>query len=234
MFTGIIEALGTVSNLQLRNAEWRLRIVSKTLSFADVNLGDSIAVNGVCLTVVQLHGSGFSADVSAETMNLTTLHKLGGNSQVNLEKALLANSRLGGHIVSGHVDGVGELLSTKPDGGSIRMTFRAPAELARYIAKKGSICIDGASLTVNEVTGAEFSVNIIPHTQTQTIMHAYTAGQQVNLEVDLIARYLERLLLGDKAGELQTDGQRTDKESSSKAGAMSREFLMEHGFAHTK
>jgi len=228
MFTGIIEALGSVSDLQLRNAEWRIRIGSKALDLSDVKIGDSIAVNGVCLTVVQMAEHDFSADVSAETMKLTTLHNLSKGTLANLEKALQAGGRLGGHIVSGHVDGVGELLSIKPDGGSIQMHFRAPAELARYIAKKGSICIDGTSLTVNEVNGACFSVYIIPHTQAQTVMHTYRKGQQVNLEVDLISRYLERLILGDKAADMNSD---THTNTSS---ALTQEYLLQNGFGHTK
>jgi len=230
MFTGIIEALGSVSDLQLRNAEWRIRVSSKLLDLSDVKIGDSIAVNGVCLTVVQMAAQDFSADVSAETMKLTTLHTLSKGTVVNLEKALKAGGRLGGHIVSGHVDGVGELLSIKQDGGSIQMSFRAPADLARYIAKKGSICIDGTSLTVNEVNGACFSVYIIPHTQAQTVMHTYRKGQQVNLEVDLISRYLERLILGDKAAVMNSEPH-TDTNTAS---ALSQEYLLQNGFGHTK
>lgn len=206
MFTGIIEAVGQIGERQLRQAEWRLRIDSGSLGLDDVKLGDSISVNGVCLTVVDLHEQGFSADVSNETMQVTTLSELTEGAKVNLEKALLATSRLGGHVVSGHVDGIGELLSTQADGGSVRMDFRAPDALARYIARKGSICIDGASLTVNDVEGVQFSVNIIPHTQEQTVMHTYRPGQQVNLEVDLISRYLERLMLGSRDGEGQGGG----------------------------
>jgi len=230
MFTGIIEALGSVSDLQLRNAEWRIRISSKVLDLSDVKIGDSIAVNGVCLTVVHMAAQDFSADVSAETMKLTTLRNLSKRSLVNLEKALTAGGRLGGHIVSGHVDGVGELLNIKPDGGSIQMSFRAPAELARYIAKKGSICIDGTSLTVNEVNGACFSVYIIPHTQAQTVMHTYSKGQQVNLEVDLISRYLERLILGDKAADMNSESY-TD---TSPGSTLTQEYLLQNGFGHTK
>ncbi len=220
MFTGIIEALGSVDSLQLQGGEWRLRVRSESLDFADVGLGDSIAVNGVCLTVTQLAPHGFAADVSNETMQLTTLHGLHTGSRVNLEKALTPVKRLGGHIVSGHVDGVGELLARRPDGASIRMDFRAPAALARYIAQKGSICIDGTSLTVNTVNGATFSINVIPHTQAQTILQDYREGQQVNLEVDLIARYLERLMQGEHAAD----------EHDSKAGTLTRAFLADQGF----
>lgn len=219
MFTGIIEALGSVADLKLRGGEWRLRIHSSTLDFADVQLGDSIAVNGCCLTVTHFADHQFDADVSNETMQHTTLQSLKPGSRVNLEKALTPSKRLGGHIVSGHVDGVGELLATRPDGASIRMDFRAPDALARYIAQKGSICIDGTSLTVNTVDGANFSVNIIPHTQQETIIQDYRPGQKVNLEVDLIARYLERLMQGDAAA---TQG--------SKASNLTQTLLAENGF----
>ncbi len=201
MFTGIIEALGKIHQLQELNKESRLTVDSGSLPLADVKLGDSIAVSGVCLTVVALHENGFAADVSQETLRLTTLGQLRPGMAVNLEKAMTISSRLGGHIVSGHVDGVGILKDTRPDGGSLHMTFVAPDNLARYIAAKGSICIDGTSLTVNQVRGAEFTINIIPHTQQETVMQFYTPGQHVNLEVDLISRYLERLMLGDKAAQ---------------------------------
>lgn len=219
MFTGIIEALGSVADLQLRGGEWRLRIQSQALDFADVQLGDSIAVNGCCLTVTHFANAHFDADVSNETLQHTTLQGLKPGSKVNLEKALTPSKRLGGHIVSGHVDGVGELIAMRPDGASIRMDFRAPDSLARYIAQKGSICIDGTSLTVNTVDGASFSVNIIPHTQQETIIQDYRPGQKVNLEVDLIARYLERLMQGDAA---VTKG--------SQASTLSQSLLAEHGF----
>lgn len=219
MFTGIIEALGSVADLQLRGGEWRLTVSSPALDFSDVVLGDSIAVNGVCLTVTRLGHAQFEADVSNETMQLTTLHGLTKGSKLNLEKALTPTKRLGGHIVSGHVDGVGELIDRRPDGASVRMDFRAPTELAKYIAQKGSICIDGTSLTVNTVKGATFSVNIIPHTQAQTIIQDYRPGQKVNLEVDLIARYLERLMQGEHAAD------------EGDAVKLTRGFLAENGFA---
>lgn len=205
MFTGIIEALGFVADLQLRGGEWRMSVRSTALDFGDVILGDSIAVNGVCLTVTKLGVGQFEVDVSNETMQHTTLNVLSKGTKVNLEKALTPSKRLGGHIVSGHVDGVGELIDLRPDGASIRMDFRAPKDLAKYIAQKGSICIDGTSLTVNSVNGATFSVNIIPHTQTETTIQDYKVGGKVNLEVDLIARYLERLMQGDSAAQEQQD-----------------------------
>ena len=170
MFTGIIEATGSVANLTRVREEWRLVIAAGGLSLADVKLGDSIAVNGCCLTVVEFDERQFAADVSNETMNCTSLGQLKTGSRVNLEKAMQATSRFGGHIVSGHVDGVGSLVSSAPDGQSIRLVYEAPKELARYIAGKGSICIDGTSLTVNAVNGAQFTVNVIPHTQVETII----------------------------------------------------------------
>ena len=220
MFTGIIEALGSVADLQLRGGEWRMNVYSTALDFSDVILGDSIAVNGVCLTVTKLGSAKFEVDVSNETMQNTTLHDLNKGAKVNLEKALTPNKRLGGHIVSGHVDGVGELIALRGDGASIRMDFRAPKELAKYIAQKGSICIDGTSLTVNTVNGATFSVNIIPHTQTETIIQDYKVGSKVNLEVDLIARYLERLMQGESAAE----------EPQCSASKLTKSLLAENGF----
>jgi len=201
MFTGIIEAVGEIASLQPRNGDLRLYIKTGQLDLADVQLGDSIAVNGVCLTAVELPGDGFWADVSVETLNFTTLGKLTVGSKVNLEKALTAASRLGGHIVSGHVDGVGEVVSLQQDARSWRFRLKAPEQLARYIAHKGSICVDGTSLTVNHVEGAEFELNIVPHTLQETLFGNYQPGIRVNLEVDVIARYLERLLLGDDAAD---------------------------------
>ncbi|MEN8214031.1 MAG: riboflavin synthase [Pseudomonadota bacterium] len=199
MFTGIIQAQGTIAAMQPRSGDMRLQINSGRLDLSDVSLGDSIAVNGVCLTAVELQDDGFAADVSNETLALTSLGGLKTGSQVNLEKALTLATRLGGHLVSGHVDGVGTVISRSDDGRSVRFVIEAPAVLARYIAHKGSICVDGTSLTVNAVDGARFDLNIVPHTLSETIMGSYQAGSEVNLEVDLIARYLERLVLGDKA-----------------------------------
>jgi len=206
MFTGIIEAIGRVENLSLRGGDVRLRIQTGKLDLSDVVLGDSIAVNGVCLTAVELPGNGFVADVSHETLSLTTLGDLKVGHQVNLEKALTPTTRLGGHLVSGHVDGVGEVLERREDARSVRFRIRAPGELARYIARKGSITVDGTSLTVNAVEGAQFELNIVPHTLQETIIASYRQGSRVNLEVDLIARYLERLLLGDQAAEAESQG----------------------------
>ena len=196
MFTGIVAAVGTLLERNDRGGDCRLRIAAGTLDLGDTGIGDSIAVIGCCLTVVELEADGFSADVSNETLRCTTLGSLEPGRRVNLEKAMCLGDRLGGHLVSGHVDGIGALLRRESDGDSLRLSLRAPAGLARYIARKGCICIDGASLTVNEVDGTDFSVNIIPHTRAETIIGQYREGQQVNLEVDLLARYLERLQSG--------------------------------------
>lgn len=193
MFTGIIEATGSLRQLRQTGGDWRLEIASGTLDFSDVALGDSVAVSGVCLTVVAWENGCFAADVSNETMRCTSLGKLQTGDAVNLEKALTPTSRLGGHIVSGHVDGLAELIDLQPDGRSTCLYFRVPAELARYIAAKGSVCLDGVSLTVNQVNGVEFSVNIVPHTAACTTIRDYRPGRLVNLEVDVVSRYLERL-----------------------------------------
>ena len=194
MFTGIVEAVGSIGRVETRGADLRLRIYAGALDMSDVRPGDSIAVSGVCLTAVDCAADGFWADVSRETLEHTTLRTARVGTRVNLEKALAAGSRLGGHLVSGHVDGVGVVRERQPDGQSVRLRIEAPAALACYIAQKGSICIDGVSLTVNAVDGVRFDLNIVPHTAHQTTLAALSAGQRVNLEVDLIARYLERLL----------------------------------------
>ncbi len=201
MFTGIISAIGDIADLEQRGGDVRLTIRTGNLGLSDVQLGDSIACNGACLTAVELTGEGFVADVSVETLNLTTIGNWKTGSRINLEKAMQASDRFGGHIVSGHVDGIGEVVSLHEDARSWRFRMRAPSELAKYIAHKGSITVDGTSLTVNIVDGCEFELNIVPHTMTHTVMGDYQVGTKVNLEVDLVARYLERLLLGDKAAE---------------------------------
>jgi riboflavin synthase len=217
MFTGIIEAVGEVATIERRGGDARFRFRTGKLDLSDVQLGDSIAVNGVCLTAVELPGDGFFADVSGETLRRSSIGDLVVGSSINLEKALTPTTRLGGHLVSGHVDGVGEVVSRSEDARSIRFDVRAPDELAKYIAEKGSITVDGISLTVNAVNGAVFSLNIVPHTALETTMNAFEPGRRVNLEVDLIARYLERLLLGDKAAH-------------SDAGSITMEFLAAHGY----
>lgn len=201
MFTGIISAIGDIASLEERGGDVRLTIRSGNLNLTDVQLGDSIACNGACLTAVELTGEGFVADVSVETLNLTTIGNWKTGSRINMEKAMQATDRFGGHIVSGHVDGIGEVVSLEEDARSWRFRIRAPRDIAKYIAHKGSITVDGTSLTVNIVDGAEFELNIVPHTMKHTVMGDYQVGTRVNLEVDLVARYLERLLLGDKAAD---------------------------------
>ena len=217
MFTGIIEAIGTIRSLTPKGGDVRVQVATGKLDLGDVKLGDSIAVNGICLTAVELPGDGFCADVSRETLQRTAFVDLKAGTRVNLEKALTPTSRLGGHLVSGHVDGVGEVIARSDNARAVQFRLRAPRELAKYIALKGSITVDGTSLTVNAVHGAEFELTIVPHTLEQTIMVDYQAGRRVNLEVDLLARYLERLLQRDQAAE--------------PAGAgISERFLAEHGY----
>lgn len=197
MFTGIISAIGEIAELEHRQGDVRISIHAPELGFDDVRLGDSIACNGVCLTAVELIANGFIADVSVETLSLTTIEHWALNSRINLEKAMQASDRFGGHIVSGHVDGIGEVVSLHEDARSWRFTIKAPDNLAKYIAQKGSITVDGTSLTVNVVNGSEFELNIVPHTMIHTVISDYQVGTKVNLEVDLIARYLERLTSAD-------------------------------------
>ena len=199
MFTGIILAIGNVAAIEHRAGDCRIKINTGTLAMADVALGDSIAVNGVCLTAVELGTYYFCADVSNETLNKTLINTLVVGAPVNLELALTPTTRMGGHIVSGHVDGVGEVLEKKADGRSFCFKIKAPNQLAKYIAQKGSICINGISLTVNEISGATFSVNIVPHTLAETTLGTATTGTFVNLEVDMLARYMERLMQGEAA-----------------------------------
>jgi riboflavin synthase len=199
MFTGIIEAVGSISALEPRGGDLRLRVDTGGLDLSAAAIGDSIAVNGCCLTAVELSAGGFAADVSRESLGLTTLGNLERGSRVNLERALTLAKPLGGHLVTGHVDGIGQVESRADDGRSVRFRIRVPAELSRYLARKGSICVDGVSLTVNEVDGAAFGVNIVPHTLEATVFGSYRAGSRVNLEVDIVARYLERLV-GEAGG----------------------------------
>ncbi|MEL7448789.1 MAG: riboflavin synthase [Pseudomonadota bacterium] len=194
MFTGIIQAIGRLEASETRGGDRRMVFSTGELSTAGLTAGDSIAVNGACLTAVALEDNGFTADVSTETLALTTLGVLVPGDPVNLEPALSAGQALGGHLVSGHVDGVGEVVSHRDDGRSVRFDLAVPPALARYIAVKGSVCVDGVSLTVNHVEGDRFGVNIVPHTLSHTIFGKYQPGTRVNLEVDMIARYLERLL----------------------------------------
>ncbi len=210
MFSGIIKAVGGVVSRESTGADIRLRIDTADLDLSDVVLGDSIAVNGVCLTVTTLLSNGFWADVSGETLARTVLGDTGVGSAVNLEKALTLSTRLGGHLVTGHVDGVAEVVQRTEQGRSVKFRIRAPDRLAKYIAQKGSVCVDGISLTVNGVHGAEFELNVVPHTLQQTTMDGYRPGCRVNLEVDIIARYLERLLLGERAALPVSEGLTVD------------------------
>lgn len=216
MFTGIIESIGRIESIEDKGGDARFWIQTGKMDMSDVQLGDSIAMNGVCLTAIELRADAYCADVSGETLSLTSLKQLTAGSAVNLEKALTPTTRLGGHMVSGHVDGLGKVIDRYDDARSVRFVIEAPRELARYIAVKGSITVDGTSLTVNKLDGCQFELNIVPHTLQETIMDNYQAGSEVNLEVDLIARYLERLVLGDKAAE--------------PGAKMTHAFLAENGF----
>ncbi len=213
MFTGIIRYQGTIDGVERRAGDVRLTVALPSDAASDLALGDSIAVNGVCLTVAALGGETFAADVSNETLGLTTLGDLGAGSRVNLEPALALGERLGGHLVSGHVDGIGKVRSVAGDARSLRIAIGVPSALARYLAKKGSVCVDGVSLTINAVSGDTFDVNIIPHTAGETTIGQFAPGTRVNIEVDMLARYLERLL-----GDNDDTG-------------ISEDFLKAHGYA---
>lgn len=196
MFTGIVQATGTVGALEPRGGDVRLRVICPELGLEDVVVGDSIAVSGACLTAVETDNNSFAADVSTETLRLTTLGGMRPGSRVNLEKSLTLATPLGGHLVTGHVDGRGEVLSRAEEGRSVRFAVSVPPDLAHYVARKGSIAVDGVSLTVNEAGERRFEVNIVPHTLEVTALDEWTPGRQVNLEVDIVARYLERLIGG--------------------------------------
>lgn len=218
MFTGIIESIGTITTLNDLGDNYRLVVSTGKMDMHDVYLGDSIATSGVCLTVVDKGTDYYAADVSAETIKLTGFAQYSVGHKVNLEKAMRADSRFGGHIVSGHVDGVGIVEAINKHSNYVEVWVKAPNELAKYIAHKGSITVDGVSLTVNEVKGSSFMLWLIPHTLSETVIGNYNTGTQVNLEVDVIARYLERLLLGEKAAD-------TDINKD-----ISMTFLAEHGY----
>ena len=197
MFTGLIKTVGTISAITPRGGDLRLTIRSGGLPWSEFSIGESIAVNGVCLTAVSLLDDGFETDVSRETMSVTALDGISTGGDVNLEPSLALGERLGGHLVSGHVDCVGTVVAREADARSIRFDIEIPQEFSRYVARKGSVCVDGVSLTINSVSGNCFSVNIIPHTAQATIIDAYQQGTRVNIEVDLLMRYLERLVSGD-------------------------------------
>ena len=213
MFTGIIKAIGKVEKIEQRGGDLRLTITSAELAWKEFVVGESISINGVCLTAVEILQNGFAADVSVESIKVTALANLAEGSKVNLEPSVSVGERLGGHLVNGHVDCVGQIKSRENDARSVRLVIEIPAEYRRYIARKGSVCIDGVSLTVNEVSDNTFNVNIIPHTAEVTIIGDYRGGTEVNIEVDLLARYIERLL-------------ENDDES-----VISKEFLRAHGYA---
>lgn len=194
MFTGLIEGVGSLAARESRGGDARLRVAVGSLPFEQVALGESIAVNGVCLTVVEFDARSFAVDASNETLALTTLGALEPGCALNLERAMRPSDRLGGHLVSGHVDGVGRVLRIEPDARAQRWTFSMPPALAKYVAQKGSICVDGVSLTVNGVDAAAFEVALIPHTVAHTAFEQTRVGDSVNLEIDLVARYVERLL----------------------------------------
>ncbi len=212
MFTGIIKAKGRITALEPSGGDVRLTVSSDGLPWSEFEIGESISVNGVCLTAVTLSNDGFATDVSTETLQVTALASLVVGSEVNLEPAISLGDRLGGHLVSGHVDCVGTVKSLSSDARSIRLEIEIPKAYARYVAKKGSVCVDGVSLTINEVSGNRFELNIIPHTADVTIFGDYAVGTVVNIEVDLLVRYLERLISSDGDG-------------------LSLEFLKAHGYA---
>lgn len=217
MFTGIVKAKGRIRSLKKQGGDLCMSVESQDLNWSGFGVGESISVNGVCLTATALHSDGFDADVSIETMNVTALAGLTIGSAVNLEPSVSLGERLGGHFVSGHVDCVGIVAARESDARSLRLKIEVPNEVSRYLAKKGAVCVDGVSLTINEVSAQAFEVNIIPHTAEETIIGDYAVGSAVNIEVDLLARYIERLLDRDQV-------------SGADAG-LSKDFLKAHGYA---
>lgn len=218
MFTGIIEAIGTIKAININAQGARLVIATNNLDMSDVKLGDSIATNGICLTVVDFDQHSYSADVSNETLKRTGFAHYNTGMQVNLEKAMLASTRFGGHMVSGHVDGISEVLSITNNGNSIEYWLSMPSDLAHYIAEKGSVTVDGTSLTVNALANGKFRLTIVPHTVKETIFAHYQIGTKVNLEVDLIARYLERLLTKEDVTEAPAPKSNVTESLLQKAG----------------
>lgn len=210
MFTGIIESVGKIVKITPKGKDMALTVESGKLDMLDVKLGDSIATNGVCLTVVALTGKGYVADVSFETLNCSAFSSYKEGQTLNLEKAMLPTTRFGGHMVSGHVDGVARVVARENVGRTIEFWLEAPEHLAKYLAQKGSVTIDGISLTINAVNGSRFKLTIVPHTTLETTISHYFVGSHVNLEVDLIARYLERLMMGESAAQ-QTHGLTMEK-----------------------
>jgi riboflavin synthase len=213
MFTGIVRTMGKVSGLEPRGGDLRLVIDAPGFDWRAYKVGDSLCINGVCLTAVKLHKDGFETDVSRETLQVTTLAGMSSGVKVNIEPALALGEPLGGHLVSGHIDCMGKVRALRKDARSLRLEIEMPAEFARYVARKGSICVDGVSLTINAVSANTIELNIIPHTVESTIIGGYEVGTQVNIEVDLLARYIERLLSKGDHHEVSID------------------LLREHGYA---
>lgn len=222
MFTGIIESVGYIAALSSEQKGMKVTIASGGLVMGGVQLGDSIAVNGVCLTVTSFGSSEFSADVSAESLRYTRFSKISVGDRVNLEKALTLSKPLGGHLVSGHVDGLGSIVEISSEGESLRYTISCDDVLQRYIANKGSITVDGVSLTVTGLVKGGFTLNIVPHTAENTIIPEYKVGRQVHLEVDLMARYAERLL--------QSEQSQTNATSKAQASRLDKSFLLANGY----
>ena len=212
MFTGIIKSLGTVKKITQKSGDYKIYFTGNKVNWDDISVGESIAVNGVCLTATKLHEDGFDADVSSETINVTTFSHIKENSMVNIEPSLSMGDKIGGHFVTGHIDCMAEIVSIKSDARSTSIDIKVPSKFARFIAAKGSICVDGVSLTVNSIAGSTFNVYIIPHTACETIIGNYKLGDQVNIEVDMMARYLERLI-----------GKPND-------GVITEEFLRDNGY----
>ncbi|MGF1752856.1 riboflavin synthase [Vibrio makurazakiensis] len=218
MFTGIVEAVGTLKAISPQGEDITITVNAENLDMSDVKLGDSIATNGVCLTVVEFNDSSYSADLSLETLKRTGFIDYQAGDKVNLEKAMLPTTRFGGHIVSGHVDGVGEIVERNQVGRSIEFWIDMPADLSKYVAQKGSITVDGISLTVNDLRKNAFKLTIVPHTSSETTIDQFQVGRKVNLEVDVLARYMERLLQGQQ-------------EESQPESKLTMEFLQQNGFA---
>lgn len=218
MFTGIIEAVGTLTAITPRGEDISVTVQTGKLDMSDVKLGDSIATNGVCLTVIDFGPNYYSADLSLETLKKTGFAHYQVGSKVNLEKAMLPTTRFGGHIVSGHVDGVGEIVERNQVGRAIEFWVQMPAEISKYVAEKGSITVDGISLTVNDLRKNAFKLTIVPHTGEETTINDFHVGCKVNLEVDVLARYMERLLQGNQAQEAPES-------------RLTMEFLQQNGFA---
>ena len=212
MFTGVIKSIGTVKEIHSQGGDSRITFFAEGIEWDNFKVGESIAVNGVCLTVIEIHKNGFDADVSMETMQVSTFASLQKGSRVNIEPSLAIGERMGGHFVTGHVDCIGKIHANKAQARSMRLEVELPSEFKRFVAPKGSICIDGVSFTINTITGSIFCVNVIPHTAKATIIGDCKIGDRVNIELDIMARYTERLL--DRSND----------------GVISEEFLRVNGY----